>query len=505
MSTDGHRGPVVITAAPMTLDQLRAIAAGAGVTISPDALDRLHRSRGVVDRVLGRGELVYGLTTGLGHARNVRLPDELLAQLQPVLVAMHAGTMGEPLPTPVVRAMMAARLNGLTRGGAGVSPSVAQTLAAMLDAGVHPVVPRLGSVGASDLGHLAMIGLVALGQGQAELDGRILPGGEAMAAAGLEPVVLAPKDGLALISANAATVGWGAVTLGRVARAIDRADAVAAVSMEAIGANPSVVDPAVAAAKGSPGQAATSTRIRTMLDGSERTGPGAPLAVQDPLAFRVVPQVHGALRDLLAFAEQALGNELNGMGDNPLVAIAEDRIISNGNFDPMLPALTMDGLRPAIAHVGLLAERRNGHLFDAAVGGSGEFAVPSSMSHDVAGLLLRYPSAVLYTRLRHLAGPVTLDVPPLDLAVEDHSTNAPEAVALTDEAVDVLHDLLAVELLQACGTISRLDPQPRLGAGTGPIVRAVAALWDGAGDGAPAAEVHRLVSAALADGRIPTG
>jgi histidine ammonia-lyase len=348
-----------------------------------------------------------------------------------------------------------------------------------------------------------MIGLVAIGLGKAEFGGREVPGEKAMRAAGIEPATLAPKDGLALVSANSVTVGWGALLLGSAARAIDLADAVAAMSMEAIGANPSIVDPAVAAAKGSRGQEVTSARIRAMLAGSERTGPGATVAVQDPLGFRVVPQVHGAMRDLHSFAGQALAAELNGLSDNPVVAIEETRLVSNGNFHPMLPALAIDGLRPAIAHVGLLVERRNGYMFDTDGWTSASFS--TAMRPDLTGVMLRYPAAAGYTRLRQLADPVTLDVPSLDLAVEDHSTNAPEAIARTEESLQVLEDLLAVELMQACGILTRLEASPKLGAGTAPIFDAIVELWKAAGAAASTAEIHSTVRAALTDGRIPIG
>lgn len=486
---------MTISAAPTSVDEVVAVARGARVQLGADALDRIGASRAVVDAVIGSGQLVYGLNTGVGAARDVRLPDDTVRAMQPVLVAMHAGALGDPLPREVVRAAMAARLVGLARGGSGASPAVARMLAALLNAGVHPVVAETSSVGAGDLGQHAAVGLVALGLGQAEVDGRIVPGAEALRAAGLLPLRLEPKDGLALISASGFTLGEGALVLHRAAGLLAVADAVAATSMDAVGANPSVLDPAVQEAKGSPGQARSAERMRVRLAGG-RHDP-ATLSVQDPLSFRVAPQVHGGCADLLAFATTALATELNAAADNPLASVPAGRLISNGNFHPVLVALAFEALRPALAHVGQLSERRLGHLWQLAIGGPSATAAPdlSSAPPWVAGLQLRYPAAARYTRLRQLADPVTLDVPPLDFGQEDHSTNAPEAVRRTGEALDVLVDLLAVELLTAYAILIRSEV--RQGDGTRAVLDALGGVLAALPPGCPPDAVARAVTRAL--------
>ena len=486
---------VVISREPMALEELVAIAEGAAVDLSDDSIEQIGVARRVVEQALEGDELVYGLNTGLGHARNQRLPHSTLRSLQPMIVAMHDGSMGGPLPKEVVRAAMAARLNGMARGGSGATVAAATTLQAMLNAGVHPVVPEVGSVGAADLGHMAAIAMVAIGAGRAEFDGEEMDGSAAMRAANVTPLAMEPKDALTMVSANGVTIGRGALVLQRALDVIDEADTVAAVSMEAFGANPSIVEAPVATAKASPGQAETSRHIRALLEGGDRGAPGAPVSVQDPLAFRVVPQVHGACRDMLTFAADALTAELNGRSDNPLVSIEEGRLISNGNFHPMLAALSIDALRPAIAHVGQLSERRLGHLWDGYIGESPDLdpeeLIP--LAPEMAGLLLRYAAAARSTRLRSLADPVTLDVPVLDFGVEDHATNAPEAVQRTEESLDALEDVLAVELLVANLALAGIDPSPHLGTGTGSVVTALRDLLSGIPTGSPTALVHQRV------------
>jgi histidine ammonia-lyase len=325
---------LTIGSSGLTVEQLVAVASGVPVSLAEDAKARIRASRAVVDAAIDAPGLVYGLNTGLGHMRDVRLPIEVLRDYQEAIVHSHAGAYGTPLRREIVRAAMAARVNGIARGGSGASPAVAEVLVGMLNAGVHPIVPSVGSVGASDLMHMATIALVATGWGRAEFGGDVLPGSQALSRAGIAPLLMEPKDALALISANAVAIGWGALVVDRLATVGPLVDIVGTASLEAIRGNPSVVDPAVAVAKPVPGQIASAAHIRALIAESPRTVAGGPASVQDPISFRVMPQVHGALRELVRFARDAVELELNAMDDNPLVSVEEGRLISNGNFHP---------------------------------------------------------------------------------------------------------------------------------------------------------------------------
>lgn len=499
------RQHVRISNEPMGLGEVLAVADGAPVELTEEALDLIARSRAVVDAAIDRGEAIYGVTTGVGHARDQRLAPEVLEAMQPILVEMHMGAMGEPMSTDLVRAGMVTRLNGFARGGAGVSVEVARALAAMLNSQIHPIIPRSGSVGAGDLGQLAVLGRALLGRGEVDWHGERVPAGEALRGAGLEPVTLQPKDALAVISSNALTVGHGISLWRAVDKLAALADLVAAVSMEAMRANPSFFDPAVAGARASAGQRATSSNLRAALQGSSRVD-SATASVQDPISFRVVPQVHGACRDVLAGLATDLGNELNATSDNPMVDIASGRVLSNGNFHPMNVALSAESLNLALAHVGLLSERRCGQMWDSLVtamgGGFGGEASPGPpIGNDtppfLAGMALRYPAATRYTRLRQLAQPISLDVPPLDLSVEDHATNAAEVLWVTEEIVGIVQEILAVEVLLAFARL-RISPEGNLGTRTSELIDTLAEVLDGLAEETLPDETHVRVSQALA-------
>jgi histidine ammonia-lyase len=394
---------------------------------------------------------------------------------------------------------MAVRVAGFARGGAGVTPAIAQAYVSMLNAGVHPVVPTVGSIGAADLMHMAAIAAVAMGEGQAELGGELLPGGEALRRAGIAPIRLAAKDGLTLISANGVAIGHAALVVDRARRLLDAADAIVAVSFDASRGNPSVLEPAVAAAKPVPGQAVSAARIRDRLEGSRLCHGAAITSVQDPLSFRVVPQVHGAAREVVAFAEAAVEGELAAMDDNPLVVVDEGRMVSNGNFHPMLLALALDAIRPAIAHVGQLSDRRTGQIWDALAEDVNAFS-PEAVEEMLryGSPLARYSGAALVAELRLLAGPATLDVPPLDLGVEDHATNAPLAARRTEQALALAEDVLAVELLTAAASLAR-QPGDRAAAApaTRELLERVAAGIAARGVRPPTAAVHEAAREAL--------
>jgi histidine ammonia-lyase len=482
---------VTIGDEPLTVDEVCAVGCGASVALEQSSRDRIAASRAVVDAVLAGGRAIYGVNTGVGHEKDTRLGADELRQAQEMLLITHAGGFGPAAGSELVRAAMVVRLNGLARGGSGASPAVAEVLLEMLNAGVHPVVPAEGSVGSGDLSQLASVGLVAIGRGRAELAGELLDGAEALRRAGIKPLVLAAKDGLALMSSNALSIGHAALVVDRAAGLSRLADLAAVMSLEATGGNAEAMLPVVGTAKPYPGQVEACRGLTEMLRDSPLLEPGPGRSVQDPLSFRVVPQVHGAYRDAVTAARQAIEIELNAMSDNPLVSVADQSIVHNGNFAPIVMALGIDAVRPATAHVGQLSERRMSHLWDAffrQLAGSGGPPPGGDAPPQFAGLALRYPAAEVMAGLRQLAGPATLDVPPLETGgIEDHATAAPLAVRTTGRALDQLERILVVELLLARDVISVSRPAPRLGAASRETIAAVRTVADTPSDAYEAA------------------
>jgi histidine ammonia-lyase len=478
---------VTITDKPLSLDDLLAIVEGAQVELAKDARSVIADSRAVVDSALASKTAVYGLTTQVGHGKDTRLTEQEIQGEQMFLVMSHSGGVGRSLPTPRVRAALAVRLNGIARGWSGASPAVADVLAAMLNAGVHPVVPEIGSVGAGDLAPMAGMAQVAIGQGRAEYRGELLSGAEALKRAGITPLVLSGKDGLSLISANGVSIGHAALVVARAERVINAADIAAALSMEATAANLSIIHPAVGRAKPILGQVAVADHLRELLAGSDLLRPGAARSVQDPLSFRVVPQVHGAFREYVAAARDATTVELNAGDDNPLASAPDQTMISNGNFHPMVLAIACDALRIALTQAGQLCERRMSHLWD----GCMQQLTSGLPKTPMYGLQLRYPAAALFAELKQLAAPATLDIPPLDLGVEDHHTAAPLTVRKTDAALGMLEDLLVIELMLARDLLSVADTKRVLGAGTDNALRMVEEATAAADPQADA--VHRVL------------
>lgn len=460
---------LTIGAAPVTIEQVREVAGGARVELAPSARERIAAGRAVVERALGAGAAVYGLTTQVGHDRNRRLTDDEVRGEQQFLVMTHAGGFGPPLPTAVVRAALLVRAATMVHGGSGASQAVADTLVAMLNAGLHPVVPSTSSVGAGDIGQMATIAQAAIGVGRATVGGDVLPARAALDRAGIAPLSLSGRDGLALIAVNGVSVGHAALVAGRARRSAAAADLAAALSLEAIAGNPSVIAPAVGRAKPIPGQIAAADHLRALLDGSDVWAPDVGRSVQDPLSFRVAPQVHGALREHVTATAGAVEVELNAAPDNPLVVTDEGTLVSNGNFDPIVLAIACDALRVAVAHVGRLSERRMDHLWTAVLE-----RIAGPPSGPLFGMALRYPAAAAVQELRQLAAPATLDVPSLDRGVEDHGTGAALSVRQTERALDLLDDLLAIEVLLAADALRVGQQDGRtLGRGTAPLLAEV--------------------------------
>ena len=443
-------------------DVARVARDGAPVELAPDARARMAASRAVVERYLAEGLPAYGLTTGLGARVVERLPDDALAEFSRLTVLGRSHSVGVRLPTDVVRAAMLVRANGLARGGAGASPEVAELLLALLNRRVHPVMPSVGSIGAGDITLLAHVALVLAGDGEAELEGTVHAGGRALTEAGLTPLSLAPKDGLAVISSNAVSVAWAALGLVDARAAFASAQAAAALSLEGFRANLSPLDPRVAEARPAPGQAACAAELRRLLAGGSLARDGG-RRLQDPLSFRCASQVHGSLLTALELLASALEPELNGSGDNPLVLA--DEIVSTGNFFVPALALAADGLALALAQVAALAAARVARLLSAQLTDLPQNLAPPGSAGTGMGALLKITGA-LVGEIAHAASPATLaSLGHPDTGVEDAATGAPLAASRLAGMLERVKLLTAVELVVAAQAVDLADVE-QLGEGT---------------------------------------
>ncbi|HEY2635785.1 MAG TPA: aromatic amino acid ammonia-lyase, partial [Solirubrobacteraceae bacterium] len=340
-------------------------------------------------------------------------------------------------------------------------------------------------------------------------DGRTLPAAQALEFAGIPLLRLRPKDALAFISANAVSVGIGALVARRAGRVARMADLAGALAMEALDANLSPFAPAVQDAKPFAGQADAAENVRNLLRGSRLERPGVAASRQDALSFRTMPQVHGALREQMAAAQRAVAVELAGRSDNPLVVPETGETLSNGNFQPLVLALAFESLRVAIAHVAMLSERRMAKLIQRAWedgGRASRLAVdaPEGEARYRFPGLMSYSAASLVAELKHLAAPITLGVPPLDFDVEDHSSLANAAVMTTRTALEKLETVLSIEALLAVHEIGQRDLAGQLGQGTGRALAAVQGLADTMVDPDPLAadlvqQLHDVMAELLAE------
>ena len=313
--------PLVIDGQGLTLQAIAQVARSARpVVLAPRARRRMAASRGRVAAALARGEILYGITTGFGKLADVAIPPAQARRLQENLLRSHAAGVGEPLPVPVVRAMMLLRANALARGYSGVRPEVVERLLELLNRGIHPVVPSRGSLGASgDLAPLAHLALVLIGRGWAEVDGRVLPGDRALAQRDLEPLTLEPKEGLALINGTQAMTALGALAVEEGLYLAAVADVAGALTLQALRGIPAAFDPRIHALRPHPGQQAAAAHLRALLAGSRLVTEPGQVRVQDAYSLRCMPQVHGAVRDALAHAARVLAVEANSVTDNPLI------------------------------------------------------------------------------------------------------------------------------------------------------------------------------------------
>ncbi len=411
--------------------------------LSPEAQQRVDRARQAVEGFVAERRVVYGITTGFGAFCNRVIDPEQTAQLQRNIVMSHAVGVGRPLETAVVRAMMLIRANTLAKGHSGCRQAVIDLLLRLLERGVHPVIPRQGSLGASgDLAPLAHMALVLIGLGEAELDGQVLPGAAALATVGLTPLELQAKEGLALTNGTTLMAALGALAVVEAENTAAVADIAGCLSLEALHGTPTAFDPRLQAVRPHPRAAECAAGLRRLLDGSTfvrnvmQVGtPGAEQDSsdpQDPYTLRCIPQVHGACHDAVKYARWVVEIELNAATDNPLIFIDEASgqvdVISGGNFHGEPLAIAFDYLGLAMTELGNMAERRLTRLTD---GASNRHVLPDFLTKEGglhSGLMLvQYTAAALASENKSLAHPASADTIPTSANWEDHVSNGPIA------------------------------------------------------------------------------
>ena len=474
------RNPIVIGSRAITLDDIVAIARdGAPIKLGAEASGRMKAARAVVEKLAAGDKSIYGLNTGLGAGVDTRLSAAEMNEFQArVLIARSVG-IGPKFSTAEVRALMAARLIGLTQGAAGISPALAERIADMLNKGVHPVVPSIASIGESDLAPVSHAMLPLIGAGEAELGGTVMPGADAMRRAGIKPVALGPKDGIALVSANSASLGTGALALHDAGIVLQALGAAMALSLEGFRGSLDPFDPRVGKVRAAPGQAEAAAAVLKLLKGSALLKPGAARRVQDPLSFRCFPSVHGAALAALESATLVLERELNSGGDNPAVLTGDGEMISTGNFDITALVLEFERLGQALAQSAILAAQRVAKMQSTSLSDLPRFLSPRGAMHaGMAGLMK--VSTALESDIRHLAQPCSLLVMPTSDGVEDYATMAPRVVAKTRTIVDKLATIAGIELMVAAQAVD-LRKVAKLGAGAKRAyewVRALSAMVD---------------------------
>ena len=467
--------------ASLTFEQVLAVALGAPgrprVALADAARVQVQRAADGVQRLLREGRIAYGITTGFGAFKDRVIPPEQVEQLQRNILVSHAVGVGRPFDIPTTRAIMLIRANTLARGNSGVRPETLDLLLELLNRGLHPVIPEKGSLGASgDLAPLAHMSLPLIGEGEVEYQGRVQDTAAALAAAGLKPLTLAAKEGLALTNGTAVMCALGVLETLRAEMLSQAADVAGGLSLEALHGTAAAFDARLHALRPFPSQVECAANLRALLEGSGYARKGDSDNVQDAYTLRCIPQVHGAVRDAIAYARRVFQIELNSVTDNPLLFVDEKtgavEIISGGNFHGEPLAIAMDYLGLAATEFGNISERRIMRLTDEA---SNTHVLPPFLTRD-GGLnsgfmIVQYTAAALATENKVLAHPASVDTIPTSANVEDHVSMGVTAGLKLRQILDNVEGILAIELMTAAQGIDFRREQfgagARLGRGTG--------------------------------------
>ncbi len=452
---------VHLTGNDLTFEQLYEVSLrGAEASLTSEARARMTASRAVIERIVAAETTAYGVNTGFGDLAEVRISPDQIRTLQVNLVRSHACGVGAPLSEAEARAIVLLRANALAKGLSGVRPAIVEILCAMLKHGVHPVIPSQGSVGASgDLAPLAHLAQVVIGEGEAELNGLRMPGGEALRKTGIAPLVLEAKEGISLLNGTQGMLALLALALREAQILVDTADVAAALSLDALRGSPAAFDPRIAGARPYPGHATTSRNLLRMNRGSQIRESHRPAdrdpRVQDAYSMRCTPQVHGAVRDALNAVRAIAEIELNSATDNPLVFVTPDGpagtgdVVSGGNFHGQPLAMAADQLAVALATLGGISERRTEHMTNPHTS-----LLPAFLTRapglNSGFMIAQVTAAALASENKALAAPHSVDSIPTSGGQEDYVSMGMSAARRLRPVLENLRRILAIELLAAC-------------------------------------------------------
>ena len=463
------RMAVQLTGDNLTINDVWAVAVDrAPAALSDEARDKIVRARELVERAAhGTDEHTYGINTGFGRFVSHSIPEELTAELQIRLLRSHACGVGEPYPDEVVRAAMLLRANALAKGFSGARPQTVELLVECLNRNVLPHVPSRGSVGASgDLAPLAHLALPLVGEGEAWVDGNRMAGAAALAAAGLEPIVLEAKEGLSLVNGTQFMAAFGALALARARRLAKTADIACAMSVEALQGSRTSFLPQIHASRPLRGQIDSAANVLELLEDSAIIESHRWCdKVQDAYSLRCAPQVHGASRDLLAYGESTVSVELNAATDNPLVLVDDELLVSNGNFHGQPLAFALDTLAMAVSELANISERRVERLVNPSL----SEGLPPFLTIDGglnSGFMIpQYVAAALVSENKALCHPASVDSIPTSAGQEDHVSMGNAAGLKAWQVVANAERVLAIELLAGAQAIEFFAPlEPGIGA-----------------------------------------
>ncbi len=460
-----NKGMLQMTGDSLLIEDIVSVSRrGMPVVLDEEALQRVGRSRAMLEKLVDSDAVVYGITTGFGCFSDVHISRKDAIQLQKNLISSHATAVGDLLPEETVRAAILLRINALARGCSGVRPALLERLIELLNSGVIPVIPEQGSLGASgDLAPLSHLALVVIGEGEAFYKGKRISGAAALAAAGLEPVTLLEKEGLALINGTQVMTAIGTLAYYDAVNLLKASMITAALTMEAQLAVPDAFDPLIWQVRAYQGHGYAAGMIRCLIEDSKLIGSDS-RKVQDAYSLRCVPQVHGATANALDYVRSILEIEINSVNDNPLLFPEEDKVLSGGNFHGQPVAQAMDFLAIAVAELASIAERRIERLVNPTLSGLPPFLVKEGGLNS--GLMIaQYTAASLVSENKVLCHPASVDSIPSSANQEDHVSMGTTAARKARRVVDNVAAVLGIELLTAAQAVDFRGAE-NLGRGT---------------------------------------